>query len=85
MTMKYKGYTGSIEFSAEDNVFYGKVLGIRALVSYEGQNEAELTQDFQGAVDDYLSLCSKRGIIPEGTGEISPCAREFTQELEMAY
>ena len=25
--MNYKGYLGSVEFSEEDNVFYGKVQG----------------------------------------------------------
>ena len=34
-TMEYKGYTGSVEFSEEDALFYGKVLGIRSLLSYE--------------------------------------------------
>ena len=37
-TVEYKGYLGSVEFSEEDALFYGKVLGIRALVSYEGNN-----------------------------------------------
>ena len=26
--MKYKDYIGSVEFSEEDQIFYGKVLGI---------------------------------------------------------
>ncbi len=29
-TMEYKGYIGSVEFSAEDACFFGKVLGVRA-------------------------------------------------------
>ena len=32
--MEYKGYVGSVEFSETDGVFYGKVQGIRSLVSY---------------------------------------------------
>ena len=35
-TMEYKGYVGSIEFSESDGVFFGKVQGIRSLISYEG-------------------------------------------------
>ena len=34
-TMKYKDYIGSVEFSEEDGIFFGKVMGIRALISYE--------------------------------------------------
>ena len=44
--MQYKGYVGSVEFSEADGLFFGKVLGIRALISYEGTNAAELVADF---------------------------------------
>lgn len=63
--IKYKGYIGNIEFSEEDNIFYGKVQGIRSLISYEGENAKELITDFHTAVDDYLELCEERGIEPE--------------------
>ncbi len=35
-TMEYKGYTGSVEYSYEDGVFFGKAQFIRASISYEG-------------------------------------------------
>ena len=63
--MEYKDYVGSVEFSEEDGVFYGKVLGIRSLISYEGTNVRELVDDFHGAVDDYLALCEQEGHHPE--------------------
>ena len=64
-TMEYRGYTGSVEFSTEDKVFFGKVLGIRTLLSYEGTNADELLRDFHGAVDEYLSYCVDNGVEPE--------------------
>lgn len=64
-TMQYKGYVGSVEFSEADGLFFGKVLGIRALISYEGTSAAELVADFHGAVDDYLSLCEAENSEPE--------------------
>ncbi len=64
-TMQYKGYVGSVEFSEADGLFFGKVLGIRALISYEGANAAELVADFHDAVDDYLSLCEAENSEPE--------------------
>ena len=64
-TMEYKGYIGSVEFSEEDGVFFGKVMGIRALISYEGTNAKELVEDFHGSVDDYLVLCAEEGVEPE--------------------
>ena len=64
-TMEYKGYIGSVELSEEDALLYGKVLGIRALISYEGENAADLVADFHGSVDDYLELCAQSGVEPE--------------------
>lgn len=64
-TMEYKGYIGSVEFSSEDMLFYGKVQGIRALVSYEGSTAKELIDDFHVSVDNYLELCSQEGKEPE--------------------
>lgn len=64
-TIEYKNYVGTIEFSEEDRVFYGKVMGIRAMISYEGTNAQELIEDFHGAVDAYLELCEVEGKEPE--------------------
>ena len=41
--LNYKGYTGSVEFSQEDNCLYGKVLGMKKdCISYEGETVSEL-------------------------------------------
>lgn len=64
-TIQYKGYIGSVEFSEEDSVFFGKVLGIRSLISYEGENAKELIEDFHNAIDDYLAGCEADGKTPE--------------------
>jgi len=64
-TMEYKNYVGSVEFSESDGVFFGKVMGIRAMISYEGTTAKELVEDFHGAVDDYLKLCEEEGKEPE--------------------
>lgn len=54
--LKYKNYTGSIEFSDTDGVFFGKVQNIPSLVSYEGTTVQELIEDFHGAIDDYIEM-----------------------------
>lgn len=66
-TMRYKGYTGSVEYSEEDEVLYGKILFIHALVTYEGRDVKELKQSFEEAVDDYLEICEAQGLQPEKT------------------
>ena len=40
-------------------------MGIRSLISYEGENAEELLENFRGAVDDYLETCKAEGIEPE--------------------
>lgn len=63
--LKYKGYTGSVEFSDEDNCLFGKVQGLHGtLISYEGTTIDEIRSDFEGAIDDYLASCESRGIVP---------------------
>jgi len=61
----YKNYHGSIEYSKEDKLLYGKVLGIKSLISYEGKTGVKLEKDFQEAVDFYLADCDDQGIEPE--------------------
>ena len=63
--LQYKNYFGSAEFSEEDEVFHGKVIGIRSLISYEGDSVNTLTEDFRGSIDQYLAFCKERGIEPE--------------------
>ena len=63
--LEYKGYTGSIEYSKEDDLLFGKVLGIQGLISYEGKTGHELEADFKEAIDIYLTDCKQLGIAPE--------------------
>ena len=65
--MEYKNYLGSVHYSDEDHVLYGKVEGIRALVSYEGNDVSSLKRAFEEAVDDYIATCHKEGRDPEVT------------------
>ena len=58
--LHYRGYTGSIRFSEEDAVFHGKVMGLKALVSFEGDSVSTVTDDFYKAVDGYLEFWEVR-------------------------
>lgn len=65
-TLKYKGYTGSVEYSEEDNCLFGKVLGMGGnCITYEGTSINELKADFEGAIDFYLDCCKARGEEPK--------------------
>ena len=63
--MEYKGYYGTVEYSAPDDVLFGIVLGVVGLISYEGNSLQSLKKDFEEAIDDYLEICASEGIEPE--------------------
>ena len=85
---KYKGYSGSVEYSEKDDCLFGRVLGMnKDCISYEGQTLDELRRDFEGAVDDYLDDVSTTyvdyellsgnteemaGILSDRSGEVRP-------------
>ena len=57
--LNYKGYSAAVNFSNEDEVFYGKIFGINDLVSFEGKSVNELKKAFRESVDDYLETCKQ--------------------------
>ena len=59
--IKYTEYLGSVHFSAEDDVFYGKIEGVDDLVTFEGKTVTDLRSAFIEAVDDYEQLCKETG------------------------
>jgi len=62
--MSYKGYLGTVEYSADDHCLYGKLAFIRDLVNYEGETVTELEAAFKASVDSYLAMCTKLGKQP---------------------
>ena len=65
-TLKHKGYSGTLEYSEEDNCLYGKVIGMnKNLITYEGKTLEELKADFEAGIDLYLKSCKERGIKPQ--------------------
>ena len=62
--LTYKGFIGTVHFSAEDKVFHGKIEGIDDLVTFEGHSVEELIKAFHNEVDDYIALCKEMGKEP---------------------
>jgi predicted HicB family RNase H-like nuclease len=56
--MTYKGFIGSINFSAEDQVFHGKIEEINDLVTFEGTTIDELKNAFKYMVDKQILDCN---------------------------
>jgi predicted HicB family RNase H-like nuclease len=62
--MVYKGYAARIEFDPDDEIFFGKIAGIRDSVSFHADTVADLKAAFHEAVDDYVATCDKVGKTP---------------------
>jgi predicted HicB family RNase H-like nuclease len=64
-TMTTKGYTARVDFDERDNIFVGRVLGVRDIISFHGETVDQLRGEFESAVQDYLTDCEERGMSPE--------------------
>ena len=65
--IQYKGYYAEIHFSAEDEVFYGKLIGINDLVNFEADSVKGLKKAFKEAIEDYLETCKNLNKAPDKT------------------
>lgn len=65
--LKYKEYLGTVEYSTEDEVFYGKLFGINDVVNFEGASVKEIKNAFEEAVEDYITTCGALKKKPEKT------------------
>lgn len=57
--LKHEGFMGTVHFSSEDECFYGKIVGIDDLITFEGQDVESLKNAFMDAVTDYKAICEK--------------------------
>jgi predicted HicB family RNase H-like nuclease len=57
----YKGFIGTVSFSSDDRIFYGKIEGIDDLVTFEGSTVEDLESAFNYMVDQHIEDCEKEG------------------------
>ena len=62
--MTHQGYAARIEYSDEDELLVGRVIGIRDLITFHGESLDEIRRAFHEAVDFYLETCAERGEQP---------------------
>ena len=64
-SLSYDGFTANIHYSPADEVFFGKLIGVNDLVTFEGTSVEELKQGMKEAVEDYVETCKALGKSPE--------------------
>lgn len=74
--LEYKGYFGSVEVDVDEGFVYGRLMFIKDVVSYRADEVFGLKPAFEGAVDDYLTMCAELGDAPD-----VPCKGTFNVRL----
>lgn len=60
----YKDHAARVEFDADDRIFFGRLAGIRDIVTFHGRTVEELETAFKEVIDHYLETCAKLGDEP---------------------
>lgn len=63
--LKYKGYSGRVEYDDEAELFHGEVIDIADVVTFQGTSAKEIERAFRDSIDDYLEWCRERGESPD--------------------
>jgi len=63
--LKYKEYSGHVEYDDEAKSFHGEVLDTRDVITFQGKSVDEIEQSFRDSIDDYLEFCQERGENPD--------------------
>jgi len=63
--LKYKGYTGYVEFDDEAGIFHGEVLDLRDVITFQGKTVEEVKKAFRDYIDEYLGFCKERSEKPD--------------------
>ena len=62
--LKYKNYTGMVEYDADGKIFTGEVLGLQDVITFQGRTPEELEESFRQSIDLYLEMCRRDGVEP---------------------
>jgi predicted HicB family RNase H-like nuclease len=71
--MTYKGYTGFVEKDDEAGIWFGRVIGIKDVITFKAETLEQAREEFEISVDDYLEFCQDLGEEPDPpfSGEVA--------------
>lgn len=61
-TITYKGFTARVEYSADDSVFVGRVIGVEDIIAFDGSTVDELKKEMGKMIEFHLEVCKTKGI-----------------------
>lgn len=64
-TLSYKDYLAKVEFSVEDMLIIGQVIGLSDSLYFHAQSADQIEDMFHQCVDNYLEFCAEVGKTPE--------------------
>jgi predicted HicB family RNase H-like nuclease len=63
--VKYKGYTAVLKADEEQGILFGRVIGLRDVITFQAETVSQAIKEFHISVDTYLELCRSRQQSPE--------------------
>jgi hypothetical protein len=63
--LEYKGYKAEYTWDDDANAFYGEVINIRDVISFQSETKQDIEEAFRESVDEYLNFCKEREEEPE--------------------
>jgi predicted HicB family RNase H-like nuclease len=63
--MTYKGYTATVEYDPDAEIFHGEVTDTRDVITFQGKSIAESTKALADSIEDYLAFCKECGGEPD--------------------
>jgi predicted HicB family RNase H-like nuclease len=63
--LTYKGFTGVIEVDLDAGELFGRTVGMRDLITFQGRTVEEARKSFEESVDFYLSCCEEEDKQPD--------------------
>jgi predicted HicB family RNase H-like nuclease len=63
--MQHRDYAGEAWVDDEAGVIRGRVIGLKDVITFQGDTVKAVRAAFVESVDDYLAFCKERGEKPE--------------------
>lgn len=78
--LNYNGYLGHVTYDDESELFDGKVINTKDIITFQSDNSHQLKQAFVDSIKNYLAFCKERNEQPE-----KPFSGKFNLRLSAEF